>query len=134
MEKLNQQVQPSIHTLRHGLQNDKLYIWMLLLHIDKQLMQTNKIPTGKCIVALGINKALVLCMYIILTFSLHVVWTGLAHYSQHCSHMSYLVPSHFLSVLPSILLVHLLRMNIFGTHFICNTSKLIDIIYSHHKN
>jgi hypothetical protein len=46
---------------------------MVLLPIDKQLMQTNKIPTAICIMALGTNKALVLCIYITLTFSLHVV-------------------------------------------------------------
>lgn len=107
-------------------------IWLLLLAIDKQLMQTNKIPAGICIMALGINKAWVLCIHITLTFSPRIVWTGLVHCSQRCSRMSYLVPAHFLSVLPSILQGHLLRRNIFGTCFISSTSKLI--FNSHHKN
>lgn len=48
-------------------------IQMILLPIDKQLMQINKISAGVCIMALDISKALVLCMYITLTFSPDVV-------------------------------------------------------------
>jgi hypothetical protein len=65
MEKLNNLVLHRTHTISYGLQKNKLYNWnAFIAYNDKQLMQTTKIPTGICILALGISKALVLYVYI----------------------------------------------------------------------